>query len=105
MSNYGVFMRVNYQDGLKVGHITDGLVGSWLIKDVPNNYSIPELETLMILQGLGFEFGKNLHQLVLLPEDQWPVNSRFQHNVMFQGCVRGAIQALTKQRLARQRAA
>jgi hypothetical protein len=99
--NYGIFMRANYQDGLKVGNITDGVVGSWLIKDVPNGYSVEDLETLMILQGQGFQFGDRLHELVILPEEDWPSTCRFQYDVTFNGCVRGMIQQLTKQRLVR----
>ena len=102
---YGVFMRANYQDGLRLGNITDGLVGCVLIKDVPNGYTEADLETLVICNGLGFKFGNNLHDNVLLAEANFPSSCRFNTEVAFGGCVRGAIQELTKQRIARQKAA
>lgn len=103
--NYGVFMRANYQDGLSLGSVTDGLVGSVFIKNVPRGYSEADIETLVLCNGLGFQFGQGLHQHVVLAEADFPSSYRFQTDVHFDGLFSGAIKELTKQRLARQKAA
>ncbi len=85
--NYGIFMRVNYQDALRVGHINSGLVGSCLIKDVPTAYKTEDVRTFIIMQAprLGATaFGDKLHNFVLLPESEWPSGTfRFPVEVFF----------------------
>lgn len=103
--NFGIFIRANYQDGLKLGNVVDGLVGCVFIKDVTKGYTEADIETLVLCNGLGYKFGSNLHDNVVLREDKFPVGSRFKMDVHFDGLFLGAVKELTKQRLARQKVA
>jgi len=103
---WGLFMRANYQDGLKLGDINSCLSGTALILQVPIAYNREDLETLTILQGIGIsQFGDNLHEYVILKESDFPVkNPRFHYTWDLECMVRGATKQLTKQRLARKAA-